>query len=323
MPSSEALWVVGEGRAELRPADLQPCVPGYVRVTARYSGISRGTERLVYRGRVPASEHSRMRCPHQAGDFSFPVKYGYALVGAVTDGPADLVGQNVFLLHPHQREVCVPTSDVHLLPADVPPRRAALAANMETALNVIWDSGAGPADRILVVGGGVLGLLIAGILAQLPGADVTVTDPDATRKPVAQKLGAGFALPKSAPGDRDIVIHTSSTGEGLATALAAAGIEATVVEASWYGDTKVSAPLGEAFHSRRLKLISSQVGAVSASRRARWSHARRMAAALGLLRDARFDALITGEIAFADAPRELAKVFADGAPGLMTVLRYT
>lgn len=323
MPSSEALWYVGDGRAEVRPADVQACVPGYVRVAARFSGISRGTERLVFRGRVPASEHQRMRCPHQAGDFPFPVKYGYALVGCVSEGPADLVGQHVFLLHPHQREACVPTSDVHLVPADVPPRRAALAANMETALNVVWDSGAGPADRVLIVGGGVLGLLIAGILAQMPGADVTVADPDAARAAVAKELGARFAAPKSAPGERDVVIHTSGTADGLATALAAAGTEATVVEASWYGDAKIAAPLGEAFHSRRLKLVSSQVGAVAASRRVRWSHARRMAAALGLLHDARFDALITGDVAFGDAPRALTKIFADNAPGLMTVLRYT
>jgi threonine dehydrogenase-like Zn-dependent dehydrogenase len=323
MPTSEALWYVSGERAEVRPAEVRSCLSGDVRIAARFSGISRGTERLVFRGRVPVSEYTRMRCPHQGGDFSFPVKYGYAMVGAVVEGPADIAGRHVFLLHPHQRETCVPASDVHLLPADVPPRRAALAANMETALNVAWDSGAGPADRILIVGGGVLGLLIAGILAQLPGAEVTVSDPDTTRKSVARKLGVEFSAPAAAPTDCDVVIHTSSTAEGLATALAAAGTEATVVEASWYGDAKVAAPLGEAFHSRRLRLISSQVGAVAASRRPRWDYARRMAAALGLLRDARFDALITGEIDFTDAPRELPKIFADGAPGLMTVLRYT
>ena len=321
MPS-EALWYVGDGRAELRAADVTALQKGEVRVAARYSGLSRGTERLVLQGRVPPSEYQRMRCPHQAGDFPFPVKYGYAMVGEITDGPKDRIGESVFLLHPHQHEMCVPLTDLHRVPQDVPPRRAALAANMETALNVAWDASAAPGDRILIVGGGVLGLLIAGLTARIPGTSVTVTDIDATRGAVAGKLGAAFALPGAAPGDQDIVIHTSSTAEGLSLALASAGTEAQIVEASWYGDKKVAVPLGEAFHARRLQIVSSQVGAVPAARRVRWTMARRMAVALELLQDARFDALITGEIAFTEAATHVPRILADSS-GLMTVLRYT
>lgn len=322
MPQSDALWYVADGRVELRPVDAPAPRAGEARITARYSGISRGTERLVLQGRVPVSEHQRMRCPHQEGDFPFPVKYGYAMVGTIEDGPKDRIGEQVFLLHPHQRAMCVPLADLHSLPKDVPPRRACLAANMETALNVIWDAEAAPGDRILVIGGGVLGLLIAGIAARLPGAVVTVADVDGSRARVAEGLGATFAAPAQAPGDQDIVIHTSSTAEGLQLALRCAGTEARVVEASWYGDKSVALPLGEGFHSRRLHIISSQVGAVPAARRARWTMARRMAAALDLLCDARFDALITAEAAFADAPAQLPHVLTSGT-GLMTVLRYS
>jgi len=238
-------------------------------------------------------------------------------------GPKERIGENVFLLHPHQRLAEVSASDVHTLPADLPLRRAALAANMETALNVSWDAEAASGDRILIVGGGVLGLLIAGVLARMPGTAVTVTDIDPARKAVAEKMGAGFALPAAAPQDQDIVIHTSATGEGLRLSLESAGTEARVVEASWYGDKEVSVALGGAFHSRRLTLVSSQVGAVPPARRARWTTARRMSKALELLRDARFDALITDEISFDAAALALPKVFAEDSPGLMTVLRYT
>jgi threonine dehydrogenase-like Zn-dependent dehydrogenase len=162
--------------------------------------------------------------------------------------------------------------------------------------------------------------LIAGIAARIPGATVTVTDTDASRAATVESMGAAFA--SSPPIEQDVVIHTSSSEEGLRTALRCAGTEARVVEASWFGNRNISVPLGEAFHARRLQLISSQVGMVPASHRARWTYARRIAAALDLLRDARFDALITQEIAFADAPAQLPAALTSNS-GFMTVLRYT
>jgi threonine dehydrogenase-like Zn-dependent dehydrogenase len=323
MSETQAIWYGAKGVVDMRPVHLAALGPGMVRVAARFSGISRGTERLVFEGRVPVSEHQRMRCPNQDGDFPFPVKYGYALVGTIEDGPKAHIGQNVFLLHPHQQFAHVAVADVHRIPVDLPLKRAALAANMETALNISWDADATPGDRILIVGGGVLGLLIASVLAQLPGTVVTVTDTNLARKAVAEQLGAAFALPSAAPRDQDIVIHTSSSGTGLQLAIDSAGFEARIVEASWYGDKAVSVALGGAFHSRRLTLLSSQVGSTPPAKRARWTFGRRMSKALELLLDARIDALITGEIAFNDAPNALPKVFAENSPGLMTVLRYT
>ncbi|MDX2222029.1 MAG: zinc-binding alcohol dehydrogenase, partial [Rhodospirillaceae bacterium] len=268
------------------------------------------------------SEHQRMRCPHQDGDFPFPVKYGYALVGVIAEGPADRLGQAVFVLHPHQSRACVPLADLHALPAGLDPRRACLAANMETAVNIGWDAEFAPGQRVLIVGAGVLGLLTAAVAARTPGATVTVTDIDQTRAALAAAMGATFAMPEQAPGEQDIVIHTSATESGLRRALACAAFEGRVVEASWYGDAEVRVPLGGAFHSRRLRLISSQVGAVAPSRRQAVTRAQRLDFALELLREPRFDALIGAEIAFADAALRLPAAL-NAASGLMTVLRYT
>nr|WP_082613539.1 zinc-binding alcohol dehydrogenase [Bosea sp. Root483D1] len=294
--------------------------PGECLVRTLWSGISRGTERLVFEGRVPESEYERMRAPLQQGAFPFPVKYGYCAVGMVDAGPAELLGRTVFCLHPHQDHFVVPTDRVAMVPEGLPARRAVLAANMETALNAHWDAGSGPADRIVVVGGGVLGLLVAYIAARLPGAEVTLVDLDESRAGLAEALGCRFALPTHCPQDADLVFHASASAAGLATAIGAAGFEARIVELSWYGEGSVAAPLGGAFHARRLQLVSSQVGQVSPSRRARFDYARRANAALALLADARLDALITDEIAFRDAPARLPALFA-GA-GLTAVLRY-
>ena len=318
MYQAQALWYENAGQVALREIALAPDRDA-VCLRALYSGVSRGTERLVLEGQVPASEHERMRCPHQDGAFPFPVKYGYALVARIDEGPR--AGETVFLLHPHQNLVLASPQALHTVPDGVPPRRAVLAANMETALNVLWDSGAGAGDNVLIVGGGVLGLLIASLAARLPGAQATVVDVAPERRAVAQALGARFATPDDAPADQDIVIHTSASEEGLALALASAGTEAKVVEASWYGARKVAVPLGEAFHARRLSLVSSQVGMVPAARRARWSHRRRLDAALALLRDPALDALITTELGFQNAPARLPSLLTANT-GLMTVLRY-
>lgn len=320
--TARALWYVGRGAVELRETVLPPLGTGEARVRTRFSGISRGTERLVLQGAVGRSEWGRMRCPMQEGAFPFPVKYGYCAVGTVEDGPADLKGRIVFCLHPHQDIFQVPADRLAAVPVHIPPRRATLAANMETALNAVWDSGAGPGDRIAVVGAGVVGLLVASLAARLPAAAVTVVDVEAGRRPLAEALGAGFAAPDAAPTEADIVFHASASAAGLNTAIACAGLEGTAVEMSWYGDKPVEVGLGGAFHSRRLKLVSSQVGLVSPSRRPRWDHARRLAAALRLLDQPALDLLVAEETAFDDAPGELPRILGTAAHGLAPVIRY-
>lgn len=323
--AARSLWFERAGQAALRETALAAPGPGQALVRMLYSGVSRGTERLVFSGHVPESEAQRMRAPLQEGDFPFPVKYGYCAVGEVEAGPADWLGRKVFALHPHQDLFVVDTSWLQAVPANVPARRATLAAQMETALNALWDSGAGPGDRVAVIGGGVIGMLVAVLCQGLPGAEVTLADIVPARARLVEGLGVAFAdarrpLPELA--GCDIVFHASASPQGLELALDCAGREAKVVELSWYGDRRVLAPLGGRFHSGRLQLISSQVGEVSASRRPRWSHARRLAKALVLLADPRLDALITNEVPFSYAPDALPALLAHGAAGLWSVFAY-
>ena len=316
----KALWYVGNKRAELRDESVAAPAAGELRVRARFGALSRGTERRIFEGRVPESEFGRMRAPFMGGAFPHPVKYGYSIVGTVEQGNGS--GRNVFVLHPHQSEFVVSEGAVATVPDNVPPQRAVLAANMETALNAVWDGAPGPADRIAVVGGGVVGLLVARLCARMPGTNVTVVDVAPGRAATAQAIGAHFATPGEAPENCDVVFHASASSAGLATALRIAGDESTVVELSWYGSADVAAPLGGAFHSRRLRLISSQVGKVAASHRPRWTYHQRMSAALALLDDPALDMLIAPPVDFADLPERLTALLAADADARCPLIRY-
>jgi threonine dehydrogenase-like Zn-dependent dehydrogenase len=318
---AQALWYVAPGKAELRAETLPTPAAGEVRLTAVASALSRGTERLIFAGRVPESEYERMRAPFMDGAFPFPVKYGYAMVAQVREGPAALKGRLVFALYPHQTAFNLPAENIVPLPEGLPPERAVLGANMETALNAVWDAGAGPADRIAVVGAGVLGLLVARLAVGMR-AEVTVVDTNPQRAGIAARLGAAFASSDRAPENCDLVVHTSASAAGLSTALRLAGDEATVLELSWYGTQDVKVPLGDVFHSRRLKLISSQVGKVAPSRRPRWDYRRRLAAALALLQDPALDALLAPPVAFADLPARLPGILTPESGVLCQVVSY-
>lgn len=319
---ARAFWLATPGRGEIRRERLPALGPDQARVRALYSGISRGTERLVFRGEVPPSQFQTMRAPFQEGDFPAPVKYGYCSVGVVEAGPAAWRGRTVFCLHPHQDRYVVPVAALTPIPAMVPPGRAVLAANLETALNVLWDAAPRLGDRVAVIGAGVVGCLIARLAGRLPGCAVQLIDIDPAKADIATRLGVGFATPDAVEPEQDCVIHASGSPAGLTTALRLAGFEATVVEASWFGVQAVSLPLGEAFHSRRLTLKSSQVGQVAAAQRGRWDHRRRMATVMELLDDPTWDALIDSDSAFADLPRVLAELSASPGGALCRRIVY-
>jgi threonine dehydrogenase-like Zn-dependent dehydrogenase len=319
---AEALWYVAPGRAEMRRETVSAPGPGDVLVRTLHGAISRGTERLVLAGRVPPSEYARMRGPRMGGDFPFPVKYGYATVGRIEAGPANLAGRTVFALHPHQSRFVLPANAVTPVPENVPARRAVLAANMETALNATWDAPPGPPGRIAVVGAGVVGALVAWLCGRMANTQVTLVDLQPSRAALARRLGVGFALPADAPRDCEFVFHASASAAGLATALALAGDEASIIELSWYGAGDVPVPLGGAFHSRRLRLISSQVGKVAPSRRAEFTHARRLAAAIDLLADPALDALLAPAVKFPDLPQQLPRLLAPETDVLCPVIDY-
>lgn len=313
MTDARACWIAAPGRAELRSEELPDPGPGELLVEALFSGISRGTESLVYAGRVPESEYSRMRAPHQRGEFPGPVKYGYANVGRVIAGSPEWLGRQVFALFPHQNRYVLPERDVHPLPVSVPARRAVLAANLETALNAVWDARPVPGDRVSVVGGGVLGCLLTALLSRYPALDVELVDVLPERGAAARGLGASFALPEAARTGRDLVFHTSSHESGLARAFELCGFQARVIELSWYGTQRLQVPLGQAFHSQRLQLIGSQVGHVSPNKPG-WTHHQRLALALQLLDDPRLDALLGAPIPFDELPSRLPSVLGPSAP---------
>lgn len=317
MPGSEvsAFWVAAPGQGELRTGHLRAVQPGEVLVQTLFSGVSRGTESLVFRGEVPPGEYARMRAPFQDGEFPGPVKYGYANVGVVEQGPEPLKGKTVFCLYPHQTRYIVPATAVHVVPDAIPAARAVLTANLETALNGLWDATLQPGDRVAVIGAGVVGSLVAW-LARGAGHDVLLIDINPRRQALATALGVAFSTPAAAAANRpqqvDKIIHASGAPAGLLLALELAAFEATIVEMSWYGNKVVPLPLGEAFHALRLTLKSSQVGSIAPSHRATWSYERRLAHVLELLADDCLDMLVNSECAFSDLPAVMPRLVAAG-----------
>ncbi|MEU9435121.1 zinc-binding alcohol dehydrogenase [Streptomyces sp. NPDC048252] len=320
--TARAFWVSSPGVGEIREVVVPDPAEDEVLVRSLWSGVSRGTETLVFRGGVPESQHAAMRAPFQEGDFPAPVKYGYLNVGVVEKGPAALVGRTVFCLYPHQTRYVVPAAAVTVVPDSVPAPRAVLAGTVETAVNALWDAAPLVGDRIAVVGGGMVGCSVAALLARFPGVRVQLVDADPARAKVAEALGVDFASPGDARGGLDLVVHASATEQGLARSLELLSAEGTVLELSWYGDRKVSLPLGEDFHSRRLVIRSSQVGTVSPARRSSRTYADRLALTLELLADPALDALVTGDSAFEELPDVMPKLAAGEIPALCHRVGY-
>ncbi|MBV9355745.1 MAG: zinc-binding alcohol dehydrogenase [Chloroflexi bacterium] len=319
---AHAFWVCAPGVGEIRPVALPEPGEDDVMVRTLYSGVSRGTEALVFSGGVPETQYATMRAPFQEGDFPGPVKYGYLNVGTVEHGPADLRGRLVFCLYPHQTAYVVPASAVAVVPEGVPPARAVLAGTVETAVNALWDATPLLGDRVTVVGAGMVGCCVARLLSRFPALRVTLVDVDPSRIEVASTLGVDFALPPAATGEQDLVVHASATSAGLQRSLDLLAPEGTVIDLSWYGPTEVRLSLGGVFHSRRLTIRSSQVGAVSPARSGRRTTADRLALALELLRDPAFDALVTGQSHFGQLPDVMSRLASGGLPALCHAITY-
>ena len=317
-----AFWITGPGLGEIRAETVRDPEPGEVLVRTVRTGISRGTETLVFRGGVPDELRATMRAPFQEGDFPGPVKYGYLNVGVVEEGRDELLGRTVFSLFPHQSAFVVPAEAVAVVPDAVPAERAVLAGTVETALNALWDAGPLIGDRVTVVGAGMVGCCVARLLARIPEVEVTLVDVDETRATTAQELGVAFTTPGGATGGSDLVFHTSATSAGLQLSLDLLAADGTVIELSWYGDTRVQLDLGGRFHSDRLAVRASQVGVVAAPRRGRHTPAQRRAIALDLLRDPAFAALLTGTSKFEELPQVMADLESGRLPALCHTLTY-
>jgi threonine dehydrogenase-like Zn-dependent dehydrogenase len=216
----------------------------------------------------------------------------------------------------------VPASAITVLPDAVPAARAVLAANLETAINGVWDARPHVGDRLTVIGAGTVGCLVAWIAGRIAACDVELVDVNPQRASIARALGVRFSEPRSAAAGRDLVIHASGSAPGLALALSIAAFEATIVEMSWYGDQAVPVAFGEAFHAQRLTIKSSQVGHLAAPQRARRDTTQRMQLALSMLADPALDVLITGESDFADLPQLMARLASAPGDTLCHRIRY-
>jgi NADPH:quinone reductase-like Zn-dependent oxidoreductase len=319
---AHAFWLRSPGCGEIRPSALPDPGPDDVLIRTVCSGVSRGTETLVFRAAVPPDQYTAMRAPFQEGDLPYPVKYGYLNVGKVEQGPAELRGRMVFCLHPHQTAYVVPASAVTVVPEDVPAARAVLAGTVETAVNALWDAAPLLGDRVTVVGAGMVGCCVARLLSAFPATQVTLVDVDAGRAEVAAALGVDFALPGDAAGARDLVVHASATSAGLQRSLELLAPERTVIDLSWYGDEEVRLSLGGAFHSGRLGIRASQVGTLSPAVAGRRTSAERLALALALLRDPAFDVLLTGQSHFRELPDVMAQLATGCLPALCHTITY-
>jgi threonine dehydrogenase-like Zn-dependent dehydrogenase len=314
-----AFWLREPGAGEIRTVALPDPGPGEVLVRTRFSGISRGTETLVFRGEVPPDQYGAMRAPFQDGEFPAPVKYGYLSVGVVEQGPAELRGRTVFCLYPHQSAYVVPVEAVLPVPAGVPAERAVLAGTVETAVNALWDAPPRVGDRVTVVGAGMVGCCVTALLARFPGVQLQLVDTDPDRAAVAAALGVELVPPAAAATGRDLVVHASATGAGLQRSLELLAPGGTVLELSWYGDREITLALGGAFHSGRLRIRASQVGTVARPDR---TYRERLALALDLLRDPVFDPLLTGRSPFVELPAVLAGLAAGRIAALCHLVTY-
>lgn len=320
--SAQAFWLSTPGHGEILAETLSEPNADEVLVRSLHSGISRGTESIVFRGLVPLEQYASMRAPFQTGNFPGPLKYGYLNVGMVEKGPEHLLGRLVFCLYPHQSTYVVPASAVTVVPMGVPASRAVLAGTVETAINALWDAAPLIGARATVIGAGMVGCCIARLLRGIPGVDVSLVDVDPTRADVAAALEVDFALPDAAAGGRDLVVHTSATSDGLQLSLDLLAAEGTAVELSWYGDRDVRVSLGAAFHSRRLSVRSSQVSTISPAMLGRRTSADRLALALELLKDPAFDAVITGHSPFHDLPEVMSRVASGDLPAICHIIDY-
>lgn len=303
---SKSLWFKNQFHAVME-TEMLPVLPPNKKknsclIKTLFTAISPGTEYLVYSGGVPKKLYVEMRCPYMGGDFSFPIKYGYSLVGQVLDGPTSLKGKLIHTLHPHQDYARISAEDVYVIPDGISPQRATLASNMETALNAIWDSGVNIGDKVLIVGFGIIGSLIARILSFIPQVEVDVLDVQPAKITLIEQLG--FSIYKEEKEKKyDLAFHTSGSGPGLQTSINNVGLEGKIIETSWYGDKEVNLCLGETFHSQRKLIISSQVSHLPACKSARWDYKRRKEVVFQLLLHPEFDAHITHTIAFHNLPK--------------------
>ncbi len=315
-----ALWHISAEKSTLQEAAYPEIQDKVCEIRALYSLVSTGTERLVASGHTPPELYHAMQVPYMEGNFSFPIKYGYSLVGKVMKGPFQ--DKLVHVPHPHQDDCRVAARDVFPVPDAVPAMRATLASNLETAVNAVWDAGVSVGDRVCVVGFGIIGSLVARLLSMLPAVSLTIVEKDNYRKKAAQAMGFEVSYPKNIPPNLDIAFHCGSTAAGLQTCIDAVGLEGKVIEMSWYGNKPVEINLGQSFHSQRKSIICSQVSRLPDSHQARWDFKRRKEVVFELLKSPDFDQHITKIVPFTELPEVFSEIRKASSKQLAWVADY-
>lgn len=303
----KSLWHTSNSTSEIRESTILD--QEKVLVKSLYSLISLGTERLIALGNVPKELQESMTVPYQEGHFDFPIKYAYSLVGIVMTKDHPLTNKRVHLLHPHQDYCFVKEQDLFVVPEEVDLQTATLASNVETALTAAWDSGASFGDKVLVVGFGLIGSLVARLIDDIPGTEVMIFETDIAKINLAQKLGFQNVInPKSDNPKRisppfDIAFHCSATSKGLQSCIDYTGFESKIIELSWYGSKAININLGSTFHRLRKQLISSQVSNLPMDRKGRWDYKRRKTVVFNLLKNPIFKHHISQTLKFASVPK--------------------
>jgi NADPH:quinone reductase-like Zn-dependent oxidoreductase len=281
---AKELWFNSPGKVGFKLVNVDDPKNDEVLVKAVCSLISSGTERLVSGGNIPAKIYDQMKVPYMQGDFSFPFTYGYSLVGEIFKGKKSLPGKYVHLLHPHKEIALVKMNDVYILPEGFNLQTATLASNMETAVNAVWDSGVSIGDKVIIVGFGIIGALIAGVLKSMKHIHISIHESNPERASIARKLG--FEVPGEIQNNYfDIAFNTSASEHGLQVCIDSVGFEGKVTELSWYGEGKVNINLGGDFHSMRKVIIASQVSSIPAQMTGRWDFSRRKKLVFEILKD--------------------------------------
>jgi threonine dehydrogenase-like Zn-dependent dehydrogenase len=312
------LWFTAPGEVEIRSVESFD-VKGLINVKSHYSLISTGTEMLMYNGNVPEELHETMKVPYIKGDFNFPFTYGYSLVGQINDKYHVDNGRFVHLLHPHQSYANVSSEFISLIPEAIDPKLAVLTSNLETALNAVWDGNIKIGENVLIVGFGIIGALLAGVLKSIKHVNIYIAETNKERIQLVKQLGLKLYTDEV---NLDAAFNTSANEKGFQIGLNSIGFEGRLIELSWYGKKEIKVSLGGDFHSKRKKIISSQVGSLPTDMRSLWDYKRRKDVVFELLKDDYFGELPLEEINFDNAPEAYRDLNNNKINGLAKIIKY-
>ena len=303
----QSFWLVKKNKPKIISSDIfYKKNSKSVLVKTLYSGISKGTEKLVANGKVNFTQFDIMRCPLQEGDFDFPIKYGYINIGEIINGPKFLIGKNIFTLSPHQSIFKISLNNINIIKSKN-IKKYLLTANMETAVNIFWDSQTKKNNKILIIGLGSVGLLTAFYFKLRGYENLYVTDINTNKRKISNKLNLNF-VNFSKVKNLDCIINTTSSYEILNTCFTKLNLDGKVVEASWYGQGYGKLNLGNDFHSKRLKIISSQVSNIPPHMQKKQTYKSRLKIAIDSLSDDKLMCLINSKSKFENLEKDYISI---------------